>query len=1124
MSNTNNNISGLTNYISHPSSSDTPVSNIKQRQPRGRTNSVHTQLSKKTSGTSNNSPKTSLSRSTLKYDTRNTPKRSMSKISPNTLTVNNDSNYGKPLSRRSFRNIGSFKEKYHGFASNGLHRLRRISRADISRLADHRGLPLRFRGQFDYRLIISRFEKQSTFHGICHAATAPNYKWRIMWYSAFSICFLALIIQVFYLIRRYRMYEKTVDLDLKFESAPFPAVTICNLNPYKASAIQNDPITKSTIDAFTSLMNKGASTIPGIANELAAAKSESLSRKKREEPNSESRRYLQVLAQCYCEVSTLSGVRKKGSCFAAYKGNISLTFTGNNLHNFHPSKCLCQLDRVSKTLWPCFPQNSWEKRMCSKCVKSLGHCPMKYINKKLRSKRRKYYKDILQSLSKQNHTIRKNNILKEIQNNSKNLKNSSKVECRCHEEYNHCVMNPENGYIPYIVPNDSLDDVLERDYLSPQYALSTTTTTTTTQAPSVVQALGLEELEDEIAITTQAQQNLMFAVGAKPMVEKIAMSQTMSELILKCSFNQRDCDFKKDFKLHYDATYGNCYTFNWDRSKNVSANRAGANYGLRLLLFANISEYLPTTESVGFRITVHDKFITPFPDAFGYSAPTGFMTSFGVRMKQFIRLPSPYGRCLDYSEADENFHIYRGYNYSVESCHRSCTQREVIKACGCSDPMYPAFNNSEVCSVLDPVARGCIQNVTSKLTRDISEGRYKDCICHQPCLESGYEVSFSAARWPSGTSKIMECEASNDLCMEKYKKNAAMIQIFYEELNFETLTESPAYSLTSALADLGGLTGLWIGASVVSLLEIVALIIYTTQAYVQKKKLESAPPPPKISSNRSLANISKKSVKVLSSERSSKQSVLQEVDETKTEETMSEIQKSSTYYIPPGADLPCICSYNAYGHIEVMKVLCPQHGYLLRARGIYEDDFYADEWDEEEESEEDEEEIVEGEEIYSQMEIEEGESINNMEIVDEDDEHTHSNPVIKNLPSAKSGDNENQSILQSTDSANNNDNRKLLDPINDTFILNNDDKEKSPPKETFKYVLPKFSKIKSLHNPNKEDDKKSKNSSEVSKVSKNSTSPTSSTRDISSIATTETSENSKSTSTSNGLTNLFKDK
>ncbi|CEF60105.1 Na+ channel, amiloride-sensitive family and Degenerin family-containing protein [Strongyloides ratti] len=1119
MSNTNN-IPGLTNNTSYPSSTDIQTSNVKL-QSRGRTNSVHTQLSKKTSGTSNNSPKTSITRSNLRYDGINTPKRSLSKVGSNSLTVNNDPNYGKPLKRQGFKNIGSFKEKYHGLASNGFHRLRRISRADISRIADHRGIPLRFRGQFDFRLIVSRFEKQSTFHGICHAATAPNYKWRIMWYSAFSICFLALIIQVFYLIRRYRMYEKTVDLDLKFESAPFPAVTICNLNPYKASAIQNDPITKSTMDAFTHLMNKGASAITGLANELAAAKNEIIERVKREEPNNESRRYLQVLAQCYCEISTLSGIRKKGSCFAAYKGNISLTFTGNNLHNFHPSKCLCQLDRVSKTLWPCFPKNSWEKKMCSKCVKSLGHCPMKHINKKLRNKRRKYYKDILQSFNKKNQTSQKMNITNTIENTNKN---SSKVGCRCHEEYNHCVMNPENGYIPEIVPNDSLDDVLKRDYLSPQYALSTTTTTTTTQAPSVVQALGLEELEDEIAITTQAQQNLMFAVGAKPMEQKIAMSQKMSELILKCSFNQRDCDFKKDFKLHYDATYGNCYTFNWDRSKNVSANRAGANYGLRLLLFANISEYLPTTESVGFRITVHDKWITPFPDAFGYSAPTGFMTSFGVRMKQFIRLPAPYGRCLDYFEADENFHIYRGYNYSVESCHRSCTQREVIKACGCSDPMYPGFNNSEVCSVLDPVARRCIQNITSQLTKDISEGLYKDCICHQPCLESGYEVSFSAARWPSGTSKIMECEASNDLCMEKYKKNAAMVQIFYEELNFETLTESPAYSLTSALADLGGLTGLWIGASVVSLLEIVALIIYTTQAYVQKKKLESAPPP-KMSSNRSLANISKKSIKLIGSEKSSKQSVLQEVDETKTEETLSEIQKSSTYYIPPGADLPCICSYNAYGHIEVMKVLCPQHGYLLRARGIYEDDIYADEWEEEEEEniEEEEDDIVEGEEIYSQMDLENFNNIkNNMEIVNEDDEHiqSNSNNFLKNNNTKKD---DTIQIEESLDLNNSSENRKSSNVTNDTPNLKNDYKQNSP-KETVKYVLPKLNKFKSNFISSKENSKKSKNSIEVPNGQDRSISDTSSTKDISSIATIETLETSKSTSTSHGLTKLFQEK
>jgi hypothetical protein len=38
--------------------------------------------------------------------------------------------------------------------------------------------------------------------------------------------------------------------------------------------------------------------------------------------------------------------------------------------------------------------------------------------------------------------------------------------------------------------------------------------------------------------------------------------------------------------------------------------------------------------------------------------------------------------------------------------------------------------------------------------------------------------------------------------MEKYRKNAAMIQIFYEELNFETLSETPAYSVRFMYSDL----------------------------------------------------------------------------------------------------------------------------------------------------------------------------------------------------------------------------------------------------------------------------------------------------------------------------------
>lgn len=65
-----------------------------------------------------------------------------------------------------------------------------------------------------------------------------------------------------------------------------------------------------------------------------------------------------------------------------------------------------------------------------------------------------------------------------------------------------------------------------------------------------------------------------------------------------------------------------------------------------------------------------------------------------------------------------------------------------------------------------------------------------------------YEVTYSAARWPSGMTKVMECDVGDDLCMERYRKNAAMIQVFYEELNYETLTETPTYTVNNLFAEI----------------------------------------------------------------------------------------------------------------------------------------------------------------------------------------------------------------------------------------------------------------------------------------------------------------------------------
>ncbi len=51
-----------------------------------------------------------------------------------------------------------------------------------------------------------------------------------------------------------------------------------------------------------------------------------------------------------------------------------------------------------------------------------------------------------------------------------------------------------------------------------------------------------------------------------------------------------------------------------------------------MLVYSNVSDYLPTSEAVGVRVCIHSPTTVPFPEAFGYSAPVGTVSSFGLRL------------------------------------------------------------------------------------------------------------------------------------------------------------------------------------------------------------------------------------------------------------------------------------------------------------------------------------------------------------------------------------------------------------------------------------------------------------------------------------------------------------
>ncbi|PIO53431.1 hypothetical protein TELCIR_25234, partial [Teladorsagia circumcincta] len=67
-----------------------------------------------------------------------------------------------------------------------------------------------------------------------------------VWVILFLGCMTMLYMNAQSVLKKYKRNEKIVDIQLKFDTAPFPAITLCNLNPYKASLATSVDLVKRT--------------------------------------------------------------------------------------------------------------------------------------------------------------------------------------------------------------------------------------------------------------------------------------------------------------------------------------------------------------------------------------------------------------------------------------------------------------------------------------------------------------------------------------------------------------------------------------------------------------------------------------------------------------------------------------------------------------------------------------------------------------------------------------------------------------------------------------------------------------------------------------------------------------
>uniref|UniRef100_H0YYD3 Acid sensing ion channel subunit 2 n=1 Tax=Taeniopygia guttata TaxID=59729 RepID=H0YYD3_TAEGU len=192
----------------------------------------------------------------------------------------------------------------------------------------------------------------------------------------------------------------------------------------------------------------------------------------------------------------------------------------------------------------------------------------------------------------------------------------------------------------------------------------------------------------------------------------------------------------------------------------------------------------------------------PTPPSFGW-IPFHFPLS---RHFWLTYLPPPWGECRSPELGLAFFPVY-----SVTACRIDCETRYIVENCNCRMVHMPG--DAPFCT--PEQYKECAEPALSLLAE--KDSNY--CICRTPCNLTRYNKELSMVKIPSKTSaKYLEKKFNKS---EKYiSENILVLDIFFEALNYETIEQKKAYEVAALLGDIGGQMGLFIGASILTILEL----------------------------------------------------------------------------------------------------------------------------------------------------------------------------------------------------------------------------------------------------------------------------------------------------------------
>ncbi|CAF0924898.1 unnamed protein product [Brachionus calyciflorus] len=323
---------------------------------------------------------------------------------------------------------------------------------------------------------------------------------------------------------------------------------------------------------------------------------------------------------------------------------------------------------------------------------------------------------------------------------------------------------------------------------------------------------------------------------------------SFEKLILNCQILTVDCKNKEYWNYYYHQLYGNCYQINTKKENLIKVSRTGWNNALKIILNISMADGLegvyPTT---GAYIMIHNQTTSPLStDPFGVSP--GLDTNIAISRQFKSSLPKPYSNCDDDTSNSDAFNsklfkliTSRNISYNQKLCMDLCFQDLIIQECKCYHVDFPFISDQ---SIKPCYIENDYECMNSKIENDFKESSIENDACQSQCpLECNsmnYKIFYSFTDFikeknNDDINKFYNFTGTN---RRQMKNDLVSLYFYYETLSYEEIKEKESIDLVGLLSNLGGIAGLFLGISFLSLVEIIEIAFQILHYFIKRTKVD----------------------------------------------------------------------------------------------------------------------------------------------------------------------------------------------------------------------------------------------------------------------------------------------